>query len=53
MLNMFHINIPINMYIKFVFNAQYQYMKRTNYEWMNFAQFSLLIYKMLNLWYKG
>jgi len=39
-----------NLYVKCVFNPQYQCVKRTNYEWTNFAQFSLLRLEMLNLW---
>jgi hypothetical protein len=33
-----------------VFNAWYLCVKCTNYEWTNFAQFSLLNYEMLSLW---
>jgi hypothetical protein len=35
----------------FVFNdAQYECVKHTNYEWMNFWWFSFLNCKMLSLW---
>jgi hypothetical protein len=40
----------INMCVKCVFNAWFQCVKCTNYEWMNFAQFRLLSCEMLSLW---
>jgi hypothetical protein len=46
------LHLSINMCIKCVFNARYQCVKRTNYEWTNFAWFSLLNCEMLNWWCK-
>jgi hypothetical protein len=43
---------PINLCVKYVFNAKYQCVKCTNYEWTNFARFSLLNCEMLSLWCK-
>jgi hypothetical protein len=43
-------HLLINMFVKCVFNAQYQSVKYTNYKWTNFAQFPLLNYEMLSLW---
>jgi len=45
-------HLPINFCVKYVFNAQYQCMKCTNYEWTNFAWFPLLSHEMLSLWCK-
>jgi hypothetical protein len=42
------LHLPINLCVKCVFNAQYQRMKCTNYEWTNFAWFSLLSHKKLS-----
>jgi hypothetical protein len=42
--------LPINLCFKCVFNVQYQCVKCTNYEWMNFAQFPSLGHEMLSLW---
>jgi hypothetical protein len=41
----------INPCFKCVFNAWYQCVKHKNYEWKNFAQFSLLNRLMLSLWW--
>jgi hypothetical protein len=43
------LHLLINMCVKCVFNAQYQCVKCTNYEWMNFAWFPLLNNEMLSL----
>ncbi len=40
----------INSRVKYVFNAPYQCVKNTNYEWTNFARSPLLNCEMLNLW---
>jgi len=39
----------IKLCVKCVFNVWYQWVKFTNYEWTNFAQFLLLNCEMLNL----
>jgi hypothetical protein len=44
------LHLCINLWVKCVFNAQYQCIKHMNYEWMNFARFPLLNCEMLNLW---
>jgi hypothetical protein len=44
--------LPINLCVKCVFNAWYQCVKHTNYEWMNFAWFLLLSCEMLSSWWK-
>jgi hypothetical protein len=44
------LHLRINLWVKCVFNAQYQCMKHMNYEWMNFTRFPLLNCEMLNLW---
>jgi hypothetical protein len=49
--NVTQISYLINLCGKYVFNAWYQCVKQKNYEWMNFAQFSLLNCVMLNLWW--
>jgi hypothetical protein len=38
---------------KFMCQMCFQCMKLTKYEWRNYAQFSLLNHKMLNLWCKS
>jgi hypothetical protein len=43
----------VNPCVKCVFNAWYQCMKHTNYEWTNFAWFSLLHHEMLYLWWNA
>jgi len=42
-------HLLIKLCVKCAFNARYQCVKCTNYEWTNFAQFSLLNHEMLNL----
>jgi len=42
-------HLLIKLCVKCVFNVWYQWVKFTNYEWMNFAQFLLLNCEMLNL----
>jgi tRNA U38,U39,U40 pseudouridine synthase TruA len=39
--------------VKYVFNAQYQCVKCTNYEYIFFARFPLLSHEMLNLWWRA
>jgi hypothetical protein len=45
-------HLPINLCVKYVFNARYQFMKCTNCEWTNFVWFPLLSHEMLSLWCK-
>jgi hypothetical protein len=45
------LHLLINLCVKCVFNAQYQCVKCTNYEWTKFAWFSLLSCEMLSLWW--
>jgi hypothetical protein len=47
----YFIHQHIYLCVKCVFNAWYLYVKCANYEWINFARFSLLICCMLNLWW--
>jgi hypothetical protein len=44
------LHLPLNLCVKYVFNARYQCVKHTNYNWMNFAWCPLLSYEMLSLW---
>jgi hypothetical protein len=43
-------HLPINSCVKCVSNAWYYCLKCTNFEWIFFAQFSLLSREMLSLW---
>ncbi len=43
-------HLPLNLCVKYVFNAWYQCVKHTNYKWMNFGWCPLLSYEMLSLW---
>jgi hypothetical protein len=47
------LHLLINLCVKYVFNAQYQCVKCTNYEYIFFAQFPLLSHEMLNLWWRA
>jgi hypothetical protein len=47
-----NLQLPITLCVNYVYNAWYQCVKHTNYEWMNFAWFPLLSTEMLSLWWK-
>ncbi len=42
--------LPMNSCVKCVFNARYQCVIRTNYEWINVTWFPFLSHEMLSLW---
>jgi hypothetical protein len=44
-------HLSINSCVKCAFNAQYQYVKCTNYEWTNVTWFSFLNHEILSLWW--
>ncbi len=47
------LHLLINLCVKCVFNARYQCAKHMNYEWTNFAWFSLLNCEMVSLWWSS